>query len=95
MSSISVQQTWKHFARKKSGFPPELRLYAHSQGYDMVERPMLRGDETMRLEANMNFAVHPGYETPSLWSTICDNYMIEANGVGACLHKTPKQIFEV
>ena len=49
----------------------------------------------MRLEANMNFAVHPGYETPSLWSTICDNYMIEANGVGACLHKTPKQIFEV
>ena len=80
---------------KKRGFPPELRLYAHSQGYDMVERPMLRGDETMRLEANMNFAVHPGYETPSLWSTICDNYMIEANGVGACLHKTPKQIFEV
>jgi Xaa-Pro aminopeptidase len=80
---------------KKHGFPPELRLYAHSQGYDMVERPMLRADETMPLEANMNFAVHPGYETATMWSTICDNYMIEANGVSACLHKTPKQIFEV
>jgi Xaa-Pro aminopeptidase len=80
---------------RQRGLPPELRLYAHSQGYDMVERPMLRGDETMRLEANMNFAVHPGYETPSMWSTICDNYMIDANGPGECLHKTAKQIFEV
>jgi len=80
---------------KQHGFPPELRLYAHSQGYDMVERPMLRADETMPLEANMNFAVHPGYETATMWTTICDNYMIEANGVSACLHKTAKQIFEV
>jgi Xaa-Pro aminopeptidase len=79
----------------KRGLPPERRLYAHSQGYDMVERPMLRADETMRIETNMNFAVHPGYETPSMWSTICDNYMIEANGVGECLHRTAKQIFEV
>ena len=39
--------------------------------------------------------VHPGYETATMWSTICDNYMIETNGVSACLHKTPKQIFEV
>src|SRR5262249_43336303 len=47
---------------KQHGFPPELRLYAHSQGYDMVERPMIRADETMPIEANMNFAVHPGYD---------------------------------
>ena len=80
---------------KQRGLPPELRLYAHSQGYDMVERPMLRADETMRLAANMNFAVHPGYETPSMWTTICDNYMVEADGVSDCLHQTPKQIFEV
>src|SRR5438034_6811602 len=32
---------------KQRGLPPELRLYAHSQGYDMVERPMLRADESM------------------------------------------------
>jgi len=80
---------------EKHGFPPERRLYAHSQGYDMVERPMLRADETMRIEANMNFAVHPGYETPTLWSTICDNYLVEEEGVGKCLHKTAKKVFEV
>jgi len=80
---------------KVRGLPPELRLYAHSQGYDMVERPMLRADETMIIEKDMNFAVHPGYETPSMWTTICDNYMVEANGVSACLHKTEKKVFEV
>src|SRR5262249_55454331 len=66
---------------KHPGFPPEIRLYAHSQGYDMVERPMIRADETMPIEANMNFAVHPGYDTATMWTTICDNYMVEANGV--------------
>jgi Xaa-Pro aminopeptidase len=80
---------------KTRGLPPELRLYAHSQGYDMVERPMLRADETMTIAANMNFAVHPGYETSSMWTTICDNYLIEATGVGECLHKTEKKVFEV
>jgi Xaa-Pro aminopeptidase len=86
----------KHDAwMKQHGFPPERRLYAHSQGYDMVERPMIRADETMPIEANMNFAVHPGYETPTLWTTICDNYIVGANGVGECLHKTEKKIFEV
>ena len=58
------------------GLPPELRLYAHSQGYDMVERPMLRADETMPIAANMNFAVHPGYDTSTMWTTVCDNYIV-------------------
>jgi Xaa-Pro aminopeptidase len=80
---------------KQRGYPPEIRLYAHSQGYDMVERPMLRADETMALQAGMNFAVHPAYENSSMWMTICDNYMVEANGVGECLHRTEKLIFEV
>jgi Xaa-Pro aminopeptidase len=75
--------------------PAELRLYAHGQGYDLVERPLIRADETMILEEHMNLAVHPGYETPSIFAVICDNYFIEAGGPGACLHKTPKQVFEV
>ena len=80
---------------KKRGFEPEIRLYAHSQGYDMVERPMIRADETMPIEANMNFAVHPGYNTATMWATICDNYMVEAHGVSDCMHKTEKKVFEV
>ncbi|HEY6992633.1 MAG TPA: M24 family metallopeptidase [Xanthobacteraceae bacterium] len=77
------------------GLPPELRLYCHGQGYDLVERPLVRADETMAIEEHMNLAVHPGYETPSIFAVICDNYLIEADGPGACLHQTPKQVFEV
>jgi Xaa-Pro aminopeptidase len=80
---------------RKRGLPPELRLYAHGQGYDMVERPLIRSDETMTIDPGMNLAVHPGYETESLFAVICDNYIVGRDGPGACLHKTPKQIFEV
>lgn len=80
---------------QQRGLPPELRLYAHGQGYDMVERPMIRSDETMPIAANMNFAVHPGYETPSIFAVICDNYIVGSDGPGECLHKTPKQVFEL
>jgi Xaa-Pro aminopeptidase len=79
---------------KRRGLPPELRLYAHGQGYDMVERPLIRSDETMTVEAGMNLAVHPGYETESLFAVICDNYLVAPHGPGECLHKTPKQILE-
>lgn len=77
------------------GLPEELRLYCHGQGYDLVERPLVRFDETMVLEENMNLAVHPGYETNSIFAVICDNYLVGANGPSECLHKTPKQIFEL
>ena len=80
---------------RSHGFAPELRLYAHGQGYDLVERPLVRSDETMSIEADMNFAVHPTYETPSLFAVICDNYLIGPDGPGECLHKTPKQVFEL
>jgi len=60
----------------------------------MVERPMLRADETMPIEANMNFAVHPGYETPTMWTTICDNYIVGATRAER-IHKTERKIFEV
>ena len=75
--------------------PPELRLYAHGQGYDLVERPLIRCDEGMTIERHMNLAVHPGYETASIFAVICDNYLIESDSAGDCLHKTPKQVFEI
>jgi Xaa-Pro aminopeptidase len=78
-----------------NGMPAEARLYAHGQGYDMVERPLIRQDDDMTLQQGMCLAVHPGYETPSLFAVICDNYMIEAQGPGACLHKTAKMVFEI
>lgn len=80
---------------ERRGLPAELRLYAHGQGYDMVERPLIRSDETMTIEANMCLAVHPGYETPSLFAVVCDNYIVGTENAGVCLHSTPKQIFEI
>ena len=47
---------------KAKGLPPELRLYSHGQGYDMVERPLIRVDEPMSIEPGMCLAVHPGFE---------------------------------
>jgi Xaa-Pro aminopeptidase len=80
---------------KQKGVPPESRVYSHSQGYDLIERPLIRSDETMSLEKGMNMSVHPAYATSSMFAHICDNYLIEENGVSECLHKTPKQIFEL
>ena len=80
---------------RKRGLPEELRLYCHGQGYDLVERPLVRVDENMVIERDMNFAVHPGYATNSIFAVICDNYLIGDQGPGACLHQTPKQIFEL
>ncbi len=66
---------------RKHGLKPEARLYCHGQGYDLVERPLVRADETMKASRkNMNFAVHPGNETGSLFAVICDNYLIGADG---------------
>jgi len=79
---------------RSNSFPPELRLYCHGQGYDLVERPLVRADETMTLAAGMNLAVHPGYETDAMFAVICDNYLVEASGPSECLHKTEKKIFE-
>jgi len=77
------------------GLPAELRLYCHGQGYDLVERPLVRFDETMALEENMNLAVHPGYQTASLFAVICDNYLVGRDGPSECLHRTEKKVFEV
>src|SRR5215470_8985848 len=76
------------------GLPEEQRLCCHGQGYALVERPLVRADETMTLSANINLAVHPGYESGSLFAVICDYYLIEAAGPSRCLHRTPKQVFE-
>jgi Xaa-Pro aminopeptidase len=82
------------FLRSK-GFPEERRLYAHGQGYDLVERPAIREDEPMKLQANMNITVHPIAATKNVFTWICDNYIVTENGASECLHKTEKKIFEL
>jgi Xaa-Pro aminopeptidase len=93
-SCAEIATAHDHFMTKK-GAPAETRLYAHSQGYDLVERPLIRADESMPLEANMNMAVHPAYATSKIFTVICDNYLVEPGGPSECLHKTEKKVFEL
>ena len=92
-SCRDVAKAHDDFMRSK-GLPPELRLYSHGQGYDMVERPLVRADEPMTIESGMCLAVHPNYELPNLFMIICDNYIVAGNGTER-IHKTERKIFEV
>ena len=76
------------------GYEEETRLYAHGQGYDLVERPSFQSGETMKIKAGMNIACHPAISKKGT-AGICDNYIITEKGVSECLHKLPKEIFVV
>jgi Xaa-Pro aminopeptidase len=80
---------------RSHGFPEETRLYAHGQGYDLVERPSFQIGEKMKIMENMNIAVHPVVASKKATAIICDNYMVTKTGVGECLHKFPKEIVVV
>lgn len=80
---------------RENGRPEEKRLYAHGQGYDMVERPLVRSDETLRVRRNMLFAVHPTYVTERTYSWICDNWLVNDAGDVEQLHKFPQRIVEL
>jgi len=79
----------------KNGRPPESRLYCHGQGYDLVERPLIRKDETMEIKADMNIVVHPTYQKDGVLSWVCDNYPITGNGPGERMHQFPEEITEI
>jgi Xaa-Pro aminopeptidase len=69
------------------------RITAHGQGYDLVERPLLRDDETMRVEDGMFFAIHPSASLDQNTAFTCDNFLTGPGG--GWMHATPKQVFEI
>ena len=75
--------------------PEETRLYCHGQGYDLVERPLVRRDEPMLIEADMNIVVHPTYVHRGIMSWVCDNWIIGEDGPGERLHRFPEAITEL
>ncbi|HVV61940.1 MAG TPA: M24 family metallopeptidase [Pseudolabrys sp.] len=79
---------------RKNGRPTEARLYCHGQGYDLVERPLVRHDEPMTIEKDMNIVVHPTYVHGGYLNWLCDNYLIGGNGPGDRLHQFPEEIVE-
>lgn len=79
---------------RKNGRPLEARLYCHGQGYDLVERPLVRSDEPMKIEVDMNIVVHPTYIHAGYLNWLCDNYIIGGNGPGDRLHQFPEEVVE-
>ena len=80
---------------QRNGRPPESRLYCHGQGYDLVERPLIRNDEPMVIQKDMNIVVHPTYTHKNISSWVCDNYMIEASGPSERLHHFAEEVVEL
>ena len=78
------------------GCTPERRLYAHGQGYDLVERPSMRPEEDMTIKANMNITIHPMTMNAdrSAYVFCCDNFIITKSGA-VRIHTTPREIFVV
>jgi Xaa-Pro aminopeptidase len=93
----SCKDIWDAFNgfMRKNGRPPEARLYCHGQGYDMVERPLVRHDEPMTIAKDMNIVVHPTYIHAGFLNWLCDNYLIGGNGPGDRLHQFPEEVVEI
>jgi Xaa-Pro aminopeptidase len=93
----SCKDIWDAFNdfMRKNGRPEENRLYCHGQGYDLVERPLIRNDEPMPIQPNMNIVVHPTYLHRGYLNWLCDNYIIGGNGPGDRLHQFPEEVVEV
>jgi Xaa-Pro aminopeptidase len=94
---MPAKDIWGEFNAfmRRNGRPPETRLYCHGQGYDLVERPLIRDDEPMLIQKDMNIVVHPTYVHNGMLSWVCDNYLIGSNGPGERLHRFPEEIIEV
>lgn len=82
--------------RAVRNLPPEARIFSHGQGYNLVERPLIRQDEPMKIAAGMNFAVHPTIaDGRTVFTTMCDNFVVGADGSMERIHATEQKVFEV
>jgi len=80
---------------REHGKPEENRVHCHGQGYDMVERPIVRYDETMSIAPRMNLSMHPTYSTPTTYNWICDNFHVGESGAPRRLHAFPETLVEL
>jgi len=79
---------------EEHGYLGEGRLYGHSQGYDLVERPALRNDETMKVKANMSISVHPLAVNDRVYMYVNDNFWVTENGA-VRIHQAPQDLIVI
>lgn len=65
---------------KSKGCPPESRVAGHGQGLDLVERPVVRPEETAKLQAGMVISLHPTAKTKYTAACLADTYVIGESG---------------
>ena len=89
--------TWERYNEfmREHGRPEEKRVHFHGQGYDMVERPLVRFDETMPIADGIYFAFHPAFSTKRTYSWACDNFLLDHAGKVERSHQLPRKIFEL
>jgi Xaa-Pro aminopeptidase len=80
---------------RKMNCQEERRIFAHGQGYDMVERPCLDKFESMPVQGKMLMAVHPQALSQKALGWLCDNFFVKETGTPEWLHRTPQRVFEV
>jgi Xaa-Pro aminopeptidase len=79
---------------RDNGKPEEDRLHCHSMGYDLVERPLVRFDEPMKLAAGMVVSCHPTFADAGGLHWACDNFLIGEHATER-LHAFPEAITEI
>jgi Xaa-Pro aminopeptidase len=77
---------------RRNDRPEEDRLHSHGQGYDMVERPLVRFDETMVLHEDHSITCHPTYVRGGFLCWVCDNFLAVADGRFERIHRFPQTI---
>jgi len=92
-SAADIWVQYNDFLRR-NGRPEEDRLHCHSQGTDLVEPPLVRAEEPLAIQADMNIACHPRYVVDDFCSWVCDNLITRADGTVEEIHKFGKQIVE-
>jgi Xaa-Pro aminopeptidase len=93
-SARQIDADYNAFLREHER-PEDRRLGCHGQGYDIVERPLVRGDEPMSLAEGMLIAVHPMYVHAGAAYWVCDNVFVEPDGPSPPLHGIAQKVFEV
>lgn len=93
--AIEIVAKYNAFVGDK-GYSLEGRLYGHSQGYDLIERPAFMashpyGEETMEIRAGMNISLHPYFIDEVQTVYINDNYYVTESGAEK-IHKTAPEI---
>lgn len=92
----AARDVWEAYLQymRENGRPEERRIHCHGQGYDLVERPLIRYDETLPIMASLNIACHPNFDGKLAFCSICDGFLLTADRTER-LHKTEQRIFEL